>query len=214
MKKKTIEKDFLENPFGIIDFKEKRNYVTSVISIIAKNGTLEEGKITLPLKEKISLQLMEGGEVSENIIDSLMYFNGHVYVHSIINKKDGTKKEDNSSLYEFYLSEVKTITRAIENLYTENNDEDELRINPIGSEEIVHVSLDPEKTPIAFRNKVIDLMSAGYSYKEARKIARQPIEMEAYFQVGLGLFLVESEAVESTDIFSPYTAERYKSPLE
>lgn len=49
---------------------------------------------------------------------------------------------------------------------------------------------------------------------EAMKEAYQPITMEFYFQKGNGLFMVENEAVDSGDIFSPYTQERYHSPLE
>ena len=88
------------------------------------------------------------------------------------------------------------------------------RINPAGEEEIIQICLSPDKTPIAYTARVKDLMDSGMDEEEAKKEALEPLEMEMYFQSGQGLFLVESEAVESTDIFSPYTKERYHSPLE
>ena len=92
--------------------------------------------------------------------------------------------------------------------------EEELRINPQGEEEYIEICIDPVKHPKAFKARVKDFMDSGMTEEEAKKYAYGPLCMELYVQPRQGVFMVEMEAVESTDIFSPYTQERYKSPLE
>lgn len=67
--------------------------------------------------------------------------------------------------------------------------------------------LTPDKTPIAYENKVRCLMTGGMSREEAEKVALEPIELELYYETGHGLWAVESEAVESDTVLSPYTGE-------
>ena len=38
------------------------------------------------------------------------------------------------------------------------------------------------------------------------------IELEVYYEVGYGLFAVEADAVESADIYSPYSGELCEEP--
>lgn len=85
-----------------------------------------------------------------------------------------------------------------------------MKQNSAENYEPVNVFLTPDKTPIAYQNKVQCLMSSGMTEAEARKLALEPIELELYYEVGRGLFAVESEAVESCEIRSPYSGE----PLE
>ena len=76
--------------------------------------------------------------------------------------------------------------------------------------ESVEIVLDPIKFPIAYAAKVNELIGCGLSKEEAEKEALRPIEMELYYENELGLMLVESEAVESAPIYSPYTKEQYE----
>lgn len=85
-----------------------------------------------------------------------------------------------------------------------------MKQNSAENYEPVNVFLTPDKTPIAYQNKVQCLMLSGMTGAEARKLALEPIELELYYEVGRGLFAVESEAVESCGIRSPYSGE----PLE
>lgn len=62
--------------------------------------------------------------------------------------------------------------------------------------ESIMVYLTPNKTPIAYKNRVKCLMSSGMSSEEAERFALGPIELELYYEVGSGLMAVESEAVE------------------
>ena len=71
-------------------------------------------------------------------------------------------------------------------------------------------TLTKDKFPIAFGNKVEELMEQGCTREEAEKlVGEMEIELEIYYEKGTGLFAVESEAVECTPIFSPYTKEEY-----
>lgn len=73
--------------------------------------------------------------------------------------------------------------------------------------EPLNVYLTPTHTPIAYKNKVECLKQAGHSEKEARQLALEPIELELYYETGHGLFAVESDAVDSGIVCSPYTRE-------
>lgn len=67
------------------------------------------------------------------------------------------------------------------------------------------------KTPIAYNNKVKCLMLSGINEEDAKRIALEPIELELYYEVGYGLMAVESAAVESETIYSPYSGEMYSN---
>jgi hypothetical protein len=72
------------------------------------------------------------------------------------------------------------------------------------------ITLTKEKYPIAFNAKVEELLEEGVETdrEEAERLVSQmEIELEIYYEKGTGLFAVESEAVESGTIYSPYTAE-------
>ena len=76
--------------------------------------------------------------------------------------------------------------------------------------ETIVIRLSLEKFPIAFERKVLELMSGGMTRLAAISfINKTPFLMEAYYSTGNGLFLVESEAVESDGIplHDPYTGE-------
>lgn len=88
-----------------------------------------------------------------------------------------------------------------------------LQINPQGAEEIFELYLDPVKHPVAFDNKVQELMDAGMSRVEAEQFIRTtPFVLEAYYSPKQGLFLVESEAIEFNDIHNPYDGTTVYNP--
>lgn len=66
-----------------------------------------------------------------------------------------------------------------------------MKQNSAENYEPVNVFLTPDKTPIAYQNKVQCLMSSGMTEAEARKLALEPIELELYYEVGRGLFAVD-----------------------
>lgn len=77
-------------------------------------------------------------------------------------------------------------------------------------ESIGVIKLTKEKFPIAFEEKVQELLEEGCAEtrEEAENLVNDmEIELEIYYERGTGLFAVESDAVESGTIYSPYTAE-------
>jgi hypothetical protein len=81
-------------------------------------------------------------------------------------------------------------------------------------ESLPKIKLSKEKYPKAFNAKVEELLEEGVcaTREEAEKvIADMEFELEIYYEKGTGLFAVESEAVESGTIYSPYTAELCES---
>ena len=81
-------------------------------------------------------------------------------------------------------------------------------------EHLCNVVLTKDKFPIAYENKVKELMDeCGMSRDEAENyIKDMKIGLEVYYEVGYGLFAVESDAVESGTIYSPYSGELCKEP--
>lgn len=96
-------------------------------------------------------------------------------------------------------------------------------LNPEGKEEILSYGikkssngfyefyLSEQHHPIAYREKLKELMGCGKTEEEARKIINEtPICLELYYERGKGLFMVECDAIEDgVDIFSPYTTKKY-----
>ncbi len=88
-----------------------------------------------------------------------------------------------------------------------------LQINPQGTEEIFEIYLDPVKHPVAYSNKVEELIGVGMTREEAEGFVRDvPFTMEVYYSRGQGLFLVESETIEFNDIHNPYDGEVVYNP--
>ena len=86
-----------------------------------------------------------------------------------------------------------------------------IKINEPNHEEVIEVRLSREKTPIAFKEKLDELMEEGaFNTKEEATewIENNTFIMEMYYEKGQGLFLVESEAIDNCDIVSPYTKEK------
>lgn len=72
--------------------------------------------------------------------------------------------------------------------------------------EVIDVLLSPNKTPLAYQRKLKELIEiSGMPQDEAKTHLLQPIQLELFYDYGLGLFAVESGAVESAGIYNPYT---------
>ena len=77
-----------------------------------------------------------------------------------------------------------------------------------GCEEVIEVLLTPNKFPIAYKNKVDELMEQEVfdNREDAEKwVQTTPICLEILYEKHSGLFAVESEALECGGIISPYT---------
>lgn len=76
--------------------------------------------------------------------------------------------------------------------------------------ESIEIVLSKDKTPRAYQNKLDELLETGAfnTKEEAEKwLSTAKFDMELIYEKGHGLFLVESEAVESGGLTSPYTQE-------
>lgn len=90
----------------------------------------------------------------------------------------------------------------------------ELKLNSAEEAEVVLIRLTPEEYPIAYANKVKCLMLSGLSKKEAERMAMEPIDLELYYEVGVGLMAVEPGAVEAGTIYSPYSIDAFLKKAE
>jgi len=79
-----------------------------------------------------------------------------------------------------------------------------MKLNKATECEVILVRLDEQKHPIAYNRAKKDLIASGLTEEEADETLRSGYEMEVFYSEGQGVFLVESEAVESTTIYNPY----------
>lgn len=81
---------------------------------------------------------------------------------------------------------------------------------------LTNVKLNPEKFPIAFNNKVDELMKqkAFNTREDAETYVKcADIELELYYEPSNGVFAVESDAIENgCSVISPYSGRAYKYP--
>lgn len=89
-----------------------------------------------------------------------------------------------------------------------------IKLNKPGTEEIVEVILSETKYPVAFANKLAELMEQGAFNTEAEArqwLATNPICLELYYEKHHGLFAVESESLDGSPeaICSPYSKEPF-----
>ncbi len=81
--------------------------------------------------------------------------------------------------------------------------------------EVMEIYIDENKHPVAYARKMKELQLQLFSEKEARKfILTTPFEMEFYYSLDQGLFLVETDAVENIDIYNPYTGEKLDEEID
>ena len=89
-----------------------------------------------------------------------------------------------------------------------------MKANKVGQEETIGVLLTRRTFPSAFQNKLNELMEQGAfdNEEDATKwIESNPIVLEIMYEKDSGLFAVESEAIESGGIVSPYSGEEIEN---
>ena len=82
-----------------------------------------------------------------------------------------------------------------------------MKKNKAENYESILVYLDENRTPLAFNEKLKELMEEGAfdNENDARSyILTNPIELELYYHKGYGLYGVESDAIECSDVYDPY----------
>ena len=85
-----------------------------------------------------------------------------------------------------------------------------VKLNNAEQCEGIFIIIDKEQYPIAYRNKIEELVEQGvYANAEFAEFYNPTFEMECelYYDKHSGLFAVECGAVESGTIYSPYSGE-------
>lgn len=85
-----------------------------------------------------------------------------------------------------------------------------VKLNNAEQYEPIFITLTESETPIAYQNKIEELVECGaYKAEEDAKVENPSIkiECEIYYEKGSGVFAVESGAVESGCVYSPYSGE-------
>lgn len=70
----------------------------------------------------------------------------------------------------------------------------------------IKVITTPDINPVIFRRRVKCQMLSGLSQEEAELVvSTTPMELELFYEIGLGAFAIDAEAVGNTPLYSPYT---------
>lgn len=72
----------------------------------------------------------------------------------------------------------------------------------------IQVVTTSDTNPEIFRRRVKCLMRSGLLQEEAEQIvATTPMELELFYEIGLGGFAIDAQAVGDTPLYSPYTGQ-------
>ena len=72
--------------------------------------------------------------------------------------------------------------------------------------EVIEVTTTPMINPEMFRRRVRSLMLSGLPQQEAEKIvASTPQKLELFYDINLGAFAIDAEAVGNTPLYNPYS---------
>lgn len=75
-------------------------------------------------------------------------------------------------------------------------------------EEVIEVWTTPRTNPKMFHRRVRSLMLSGLSQAEAEHSAsNEPLKLELFYDVALGAFAINAEAVGNTPLYHPYTGQ-------
>lgn len=75
------------------------------------------------------------------------------------------------------------------------------------NQQTIKIVVTKEKYPILFEKKVKELVTeCGLSEKDAEGMVEgMEFDLDLYYEIGSGLFAVETDAVESGSVISPYS---------
>lgn len=80
--------------------------------------------------------------------------------------------------------------------------------------EEIEVITTPTVNPEMFRRRVKCLTLSGLSQEEAEKfVASTPLQLELFYDVGLGAFAIDAEAVGNTPLYNPYTGDEISEEM-
>lgn len=89
--------------------------------------------------------------------------------------------------------------------YWEEPDSDRVAITDDAAE-VIEVVTTPTVNPEMFRRRVRSLMLSGLSQEEAEKfVASTPQKLELFYDVALGAFAIDAEAVGNAILYNPYS---------
>lgn len=81
--------------------------------------------------------------------------------------------------------------------------------------EVIEVETTPVTNPEMFRRRVKSLMLSGLPQQEAEKfVASTPQKLELFYDVALGAFAIDAEAVGNTPLYNPYTGKEIPDETE
>lgn len=81
--------------------------------------------------------------------------------------------------------------------------------------EVIEVFTTPTLNPEMFRRRVRSLILSGLPQDEAEKfVATTPQKLELFYDVALGAFAIDAEAVGNTPLYNPYTGKEIPDETE
>lgn len=106
-------------------------------------------------------------------------------------------------------NDLETVLESIQEYMAERDCDNSDRLVITDDEgEVFEVITTPTVNPKMFRRRVKCLTLSGLSQEEAEKfVASTPLQLELFYDVALGAFAIDAEAVGNTPLYNPYTGE-------
>lgn len=80
---------------------------------------------------------------------------------------------------------------------------------------VIDILTTPTVHPEIFRRRVRSQILSGLSQEEAEKfVASTPLQLELFYDVALGAFAIDAEAVGNTPLYNPYTGKEIPDETE
>lgn len=112
-------------------------------------------------------------------------------------------------------NDLETVLETIQEYIEEGNSDNSDRVvitDDVG--EVFEVITTPTVNPEMFRRRVKCLMLSGLSQEEAEKfVASTPLQLELFYDVALGAFAIDAEAVGNTPLYNPYTGDEISEEM-
>lgn len=112
-------------------------------------------------------------------------------------------------------NDLETVLESIQEYMAERECDNPDRLVITDDEgEVFEVITTPTVNPEMFRRRVKCLTLSGLSQEEAEKfVASTPLQLELFYDVGLGAFAIDAEAVGNTPLYNPYTGDEISEEM-
>lgn len=197
----------IQSSTGEVTQPEAKNMIDQIKQLLRTKGTNELSleKIEQPAR---ALWCDNNGEPQESVVLAVgMDDDGDLFL--TLEDDCGGEVQIWESYGQISDNDLETVLETIQEYMTEGDYDNPDRLvitDNVG--EVIEVITTPTVNPEMFRRRVKCLTLSGLSQEEAEEfVASTPLQLELFYDVALGAFAIDAEAVGNTPLYNPYTGD-------